>query len=84
MWIGEPRLVDVRAINDRISDAWTYTHTSQADFKTALIERDGTCVVTGESPEDCDASHCLPYSKGDKVHSSLNHDITRSLLKISI
>ncbi|KAF8798393.1 hypothetical protein BYT27DRAFT_7018030, partial [Phlegmacium glaucopus] len=71
LWIEEPRLVDVQAVKDRVSDAWSHTHTSQEDFRAALIERDGTCVVTGESAVDCDASHCLPHSKGDEYIESL-------------
>ena len=71
LWIGEPRLVDVRAVNDRVSDNWTQSHMSQAEFWSTIIERDKTCVETGLSARDCDASHCLPQSKGDEVCVSL-------------
>ena len=67
VWIGEPRLVDTRVVDGRTSDAWTHSHTSQAEFRSTIVERDGTCVVTGDLAEDCDASHCLPYTKGDEV-----------------
>lgn len=77
-YIDGPRLVDIRVVNDRILDTWA--HTSQADFRAAIVERDGTCVVTDESAEDCDASHCLPHAKGDEVPSSLDH-LTNLLLK---
>jgi hypothetical protein len=38
-------------------------------LESGIQERDGTCVVTGESAEDCDASHCLPHAKGDELRS---------------
>lgn len=69
--IGKPRLVDMQATKDRVSDAWLYTHTLQRDFRNAIIEHDGICVVTSETVEDYEASHCLPYAKGE-VHSYLD------------
>lgn len=43
---------------------WSMTeYQTPGRIRTAIVERDGTCVVTGVSAEDCDASHCLPYSK---------------------
>lgn len=63
--------MDVRAINDKVSDNWTHTDTSQAEFRSMLVERDRTCAVTGLSAEDCEACHCLPHCKGDEVSTSL-------------
>jgi hypothetical protein len=48
--------------------------TSQDDFRAALIQRDVTCVVTGDVGEGCDASHCLPHAKVDEVSLSFDFD----------
>ncbi|KIM74517.1 hypothetical protein PILCRDRAFT_828215 [Piloderma croceum F 1598] len=45
--------------------------TSQMDFRLVLIDRDGSCVVTGDIADDCDASHCLPHTKGDQYITDL-------------
>ena len=71
---GEPRLADVNAIDNRTSNA-SELSTGRADFGQKLIERDGTCVLTGDRPFYCDACHFLPHSKGDTVRA-LFFDLT--------
>jgi hypothetical protein len=66
----EPRLLDIDGINDRLSDAYTHFHTSQAEFASDIAARDGTCVMTGEARWLCDAAHLIPHSKGDEVRLS--------------
>ena len=63
---GEPRLADVDATDNRTSNASALS-TGRAHFRQKLIERDGTCVLTGDRPLNCDAYHFLPHSKGDTV-----------------
>ena len=75
-YVDPPRLVDPQAIKDRTSDIDSVAR-SQQDFKQALIARDGTCIITGENADDCDASHCLPHSKGDQVHFSFVYEPIR-------
>lgn len=53
-------------------------HMSQAGFRSALIERDRTCVVIGLSARDCDISHCLRLSKGNEVNAFLPPDLSAS------
>jgi hypothetical protein len=58
-------------MDDRTSDASANSMAgSQEDFRSTLIDLDGTCIVTGDIAEDCEASRCLPHSKGDQVHFS--------------
>jgi len=64
---AEPLYVDVKALEDRTSDALGATST--AAFRDSLIARDGTCVMTGEVARNCTACHILPHSKGDDVRS---------------
>lgn len=65
--VDEPRLADV---DDRSSDAHSLD-SSRGGFRNELLERDGTCVISGEPPCYCQAAHLLPHAKGDKVHTSL-------------
>ncbi|KAI9574401.1 hypothetical protein HD554DRAFT_2046869 [Boletus coccyginus] len=63
---GEPRFVDVDAIDKRsIYTSESDFSTGRANFTQALIERDGTCALTGQRASDCDACHFIPHSKGD-------------------
>ncbi|KAF8815106.1 hypothetical protein BYT27DRAFT_7199581 [Phlegmacium glaucopus] len=61
---GQPRLADVDLIDDRTSNASNLS-ICRADFRSRIIERDGTCVCTGELPRDCNACHIIPHSKGN-------------------
>ncbi|KAF8347189.1 hypothetical protein F5887DRAFT_882206, partial [Amanita rubescens] len=49
----ESRLVDVNAVDDRTSTA-SHLTTSRRDFKTNVVERDGTCVITDETIRNCE------------------------------
>lgn len=61
-----PRLVDVNAIDDRTLDASDLSERG-ADFRARIVDRDGTCVCTGELAEHSIACHIIPHSKGDDV-----------------
>jgi hypothetical protein len=65
-FLDPPRLVDVDAIDDRTSDASELSD-RRADFRDRIVDRDGTCVSTGEQVELCIACHIIPHSKGDNV-----------------
>jgi hypothetical protein len=63
---GPPRLVDVDAMDGRTSDASELSDL-RADFRDRIVDRDGTCVSTGEQASLCTACHIIPHSKGDNV-----------------
>ena len=64
----EPRLVDVDAADDRTSNASDLTiRRSDSDFRTDVVERDGTCVMTNDIVRLCTACHILPHAKGSNV-----------------
>jgi len=58
---GDPRFVDVDIMDDRTSSTSAFS-TRRADFREALIERDGTCVLSSHTARACDACHCIPHS----------------------
>ena len=66
LFLDPPRLVDVDAIDDRTSDASELSD-RRADFGDRIVDRDGTCVITGERARLCAACHIIPHSKGDNV-----------------
>jgi hypothetical protein len=65
-FLDPPRLVDVDALDDRTSDASELSD-RRADFRDRIVDRDGTCVNTGEQVGHCTACHIIPHSKGDNV-----------------
>ena len=68
IFLGDPRFVDVDAMDDRTwSTSSSDVSTGRANFKHALIQRDGTCALTGVDASYCDACHLIPHSKGDSV-----------------
>jgi hypothetical protein len=68
---AEARLVDVDALDDRTSDGniseMSRMTTRREVFRTNVIERDGTCVITGDIALNCNACHILPHAKGNDV-----------------
>ena len=70
--LGEPRFVDADAADNRTSTDPSSSHltTRRRDFRTNVIARDATCVMTGEFAPDCDACHIIPHSKGSQVRPS--------------
>ena len=60
----EPCFADVDAIDDRTSNASELSD-RRVGFRESIVERDGTCVCTGDLAENCDACHILPHSKGN-------------------
>lgn len=61
---GAPRLADVDAADVRTSVASSIT-SRRRDFRIDLVERDGTCVLTGDIESLCTACHILPHAKGN-------------------
>ncbi|CAD6582183.1 MAG: hypothetical protein CYPHOPRED_001862 [Cyphobasidiales sp. Tagirdzhanova-0007] len=45
----------------------------QNSFRTALIARDGDCLLTGESYEGCTAAHIIPFSRADVYEAILGY-----------
>ncbi|KAJ7085821.1 hypothetical protein B0H15DRAFT_846503 [Mycena belliarum] len=67
-----PCFIDVNAIDDRTSDASGCDLTRRrAHFRDDVIDRDGTCIITGDAPLNCTACHILPHAKGDNYMRSL-------------
>ncbi|KAN0082634.1 hypothetical protein V8E55_008429 [Tylopilus felleus] len=51
-------------LNDRLTSGnRTLGH---GRFRAAVILRDGSCVVTNQNAQTCDAAHLIPKSKGDE------------------
>ncbi|KAF8345125.1 hypothetical protein F5887DRAFT_1074770 [Amanita rubescens] len=69
---GGPRLVDVDAADDRTSITSNLA-IRQRDFRTKVVGRDGTCVITDEIKEYCTACHILPHAKGSNYISNVVH-----------
>ncbi|KAG9310493.1 hypothetical protein JVU11DRAFT_9638 [Chiua virens] len=69
---SDPRLIDVDAIDDRtmITDSSQFS-TGRQDFRRQIIDRDGTCVLTGDFEHNCTACHLIPHLKGDEYMSKL-------------
>ncbi|KAJ7140310.1 hypothetical protein C8R43DRAFT_1018296 [Mycena crocata] len=65
-----PLFIDVDAIDDRTSSASNLTQ-RRADFCEDVINRDGTCIITGDAPVNCTACHILPHAKGDSYVQNL-------------
>ncbi len=57
----DPNLADTRTMTS------SRTSTARDNFHGDVEGRDGSCVVTGDPGEVCDAAHLLPHSKGDTV-----------------
>ena len=51
--------------NDRL--ACTNRTPSRKNFREAVLQQDGSCVVTNRHAEVCDAAHLISRSKGDEV-----------------
>jgi hypothetical protein len=61
--------VDIEGTNDRVtSSARTPCST---EFRTQIVQRDESCVITGVRAADCDAAHLIPRVKGPEVISSV-------------
>lgn len=61
----EPRVLDIRFIDDQITDS--DVSENRAGFRDEVIARDRTCIVTAAPVEYCDACHYCPHSKGSEV-----------------
>ncbi|KAF8313384.1 hypothetical protein F5887DRAFT_1237316 [Amanita rubescens] len=67
---GEACLVDADVMDDRTSNASQLT-TRRNDFRTKVIERDGTCVITDEPVSNCVGCHIIPHEKGSNYISNV-------------
>ncbi len=65
-----PSFVDFQGLNDQVTPSNIRTERMR-NFRVQIVERDGSCVITGELAEICDAAHLIPRAKGDKVISSV-------------
>ena len=64
-----PSFADVDALDDRTSDASALSE-RRADFRARVIDRDQTCVITGDAAYNSIACHILPHAKGSDVRFS--------------
>ncbi|KIK06019.1 hypothetical protein K443DRAFT_307295 [Laccaria amethystina LaAM-08-1] len=70
---GAPRLVDVDAADGRASMASSVTM-HRRDFRINVVERDGTCVMSGDIEDLCTACYIIPHAKGSNYISNVvNH-----------
>ncbi|KAJ7764268.1 hypothetical protein B0H16DRAFT_1526560 [Mycena metata] len=65
-----PHFMDVVALDDRTSNASDLT-ARRADFRSNVIDRDGTCIVSGDAALNCTPCHILPHIKGDSFIRNL-------------
>jgi hypothetical protein len=64
--IGDYRIIDFNALNDRITSSEQTIRSSR--FRRDVIARNGpVCVFKGYDGDICDATHLLSKSKGDEV-----------------
>ena len=59
--------VDSKGLNERVTSSASAQHSGE--FRGQILQRDGSCVITGEEAELCDAAHLIPSVKGDEVMS---------------
>lgn len=64
-----PQIVDVDFIDDRTTSSQVTE--SRADFRDAVFQRDGTCILTNSEASFCQACHYCPHSKGSDVRHSI-------------
>jgi hypothetical protein len=62
--------VDIAGLNDRVTPS-VLTRRG-GEFREQIVQRDGSCVITGKRAGRCDAAHLIPRVKGDMVISSVN------------
>lgn len=76
-------MMDDRASFDR-SSFETATTSHSIHFRRDIINRDTSCVMTGETAGNCQACHIIPHSKGDEVCSNIPRVIPSSYSSASI
>jgi hypothetical protein len=62
-----PNFIDHNGLNERVTSTAKTPHAT--DFRKRIVNRDRSCIVTGETADVCDAAHLIPHSKGDAVGS---------------
>jgi hypothetical protein len=65
-FLGEARLADADVMDDRTSNASDLT-VRRHNFRAQMIERDGTCVISGHVAYESAACHIIPHAKGGNV-----------------
>ncbi|KAJ7056983.1 hypothetical protein C8F01DRAFT_1256923 [Mycena amicta] len=66
-----PRYIDIHVLNDRTSNSSHFTART-ANFRTQILARDQSCLITGIDPLDSQACHLVPHAKGDDYISALS------------
>ena len=66
---GNLIFVDIEGLNDRLTPS-IMTRRS-GEFREQIVQRDGSCVITGQRAGCCDATHLIPRVNGDTVISSV-------------
>jgi hypothetical protein len=61
--------VDIEGLNDRVTPSVMTQR--RKEFRAQIVQRDGSCVITGHRAMVCDAAHLIPKVKGDEVISSV-------------
>ena len=56
--------MDLNGLNDRVTSSSTARRSGE--FRGQIVQRDGSCVITGELAGRCDAAHLIPRAKGDR------------------
>jgi hypothetical protein len=63
--------VDLNGLNERVTTSSATAAQHSGSFREKIVQRDGSCIITGEKVELCDAAHLIPGGKGDEVMSSI-------------
>jgi hypothetical protein len=63
--------VDLNGLNERVTMSSATETQRPRSFREKIVQRDGSCVITGQQLELCDAAHLIPRGKGDEVMSSI-------------
>jgi hypothetical protein len=59
----DPEVIKMRSTKTSGYSAHSGTSTTRQEFRAELVERDGGCVMTGDT--QCDGIHIIPYARQD-------------------
>jgi hypothetical protein len=74
-----PNFIDYNGLNNERETSTARTLRA-IDFRTRILTRDGSCVVTRDNADFCDAAHLIPRRKGDAVGSLLVYIVSILIL----
>jgi len=66
--------VDIEGLNDRVTSTSSVMTRRSRRFRGQILQRDGSCVITGKRAERCDAAHLIPRAKGDQYIQRIIQD----------